>query len=232
MTHAPLAVEFRLPDGVVIRGQRWPGSLPAVVLVHAPGGDRDLDDWRPLVPYLLGEGVEIVSIDLRGHGASDGTWAETTAVDDLAGVFGAVGQVADCVVVCAAGASCPATLAAMDRTRVAGLVLLSPELHGAPAPRGAGVPKLLVVGGRSTAARDEVDAVRGVSIGPALAVSLPVAEQGTDLLTSDGAAHLREHFINFLRERSTEANSPLGERRNVSDQFLERLGIRSKGVTE
>ena len=44
MTPQPLEIEIE--PGVFLRGQRWPGDEMTVLLVHEPGEQHDLDDWR------------------------------------------------------------------------------------------------------------------------------------------------------------------------------------------
>src|SRR5689334_9523732 len=72
-------VEIVAGDGAVIRGQRWGNGPDWIILLHNAGTDRDLDDWRPLLPSIMTLERTLLTIDLRGHGASDGEWNETQA---------------------------------------------------------------------------------------------------------------------------------------------------------
>lgn len=73
---APKAVkgsEFLLTteDGLTLGATSWAGATanaPAVVLLHMYKSDRSA--WEPLVPYLRARGLDVVAIDLRGHGGS------------------------------------------------------------------------------------------------------------------------------------------------------------------
>lgn len=74
-TPAPVAggVDLDLPgDGVRLRATRWPGSGPAVLLLHGLASTRRI--WDLVVPHLLGAGpdpVAVVALDQRGHGDSE-----------------------------------------------------------------------------------------------------------------------------------------------------------------
>jgi pimeloyl-ACP methyl ester carboxylesterase len=222
-------VEIR-SGNVTLRGQQWPGDPLTVVLLHEPGEDQDLDRWRPLIPYLLGNGASVLAIDLRGHGASDGDWSPAHVVDDIVAVVTFTRKRAAMVVVCAAGESALAALRAAAVTRVDGLILLSPICGSGDSPRGPGIPKLLIASGRDDEAIDCAGRLRAASIGPALSVSLPTAERGTALLAGAVAATCREHIAAFLDERRRETGRGSPSASAIPDQFLERLGIRPKGV--
>jgi len=64
-------VVFQTDDGVEIHGTFYrapaPGA-PAVILLHMLGRTRA--DWNPLARSLRSEGINVLAIDLRGHGQS------------------------------------------------------------------------------------------------------------------------------------------------------------------
>jgi pimeloyl-ACP methyl ester carboxylesterase len=68
---APVAVEWGDP-GQAVRGISWdwPGADLSLLLVHPPGADLDHIRW--LADRLVAAGVSVLSIDLPGHGLSDG----------------------------------------------------------------------------------------------------------------------------------------------------------------
>jgi pimeloyl-ACP methyl ester carboxylesterase len=72
-TARPQAAEFESVDGVALHGSLWrtgDPEAPAVVFVHDARGDRsDWDGVAAAVREAL-PGVTLLSIDLRGHGAS------------------------------------------------------------------------------------------------------------------------------------------------------------------
>jgi pimeloyl-ACP methyl ester carboxylesterase len=198
-------VEIAAADGTVLRGQLWPGDAYWVVLLHDIGGDQDLDAWRPLAPSLTARGVTVLAVDLRGHGASDGLWDTGAAAGDAAAVLsyaragGALG-----LTVVAAGASAETALRIAPSARVDGLVLLSPPAVD-PARvaelRAPGVAKLFVVGTADAALDQTTSGLRNASIGWALAVGLPTAEQGTALLGGPWASQVGEKVLGFVGER-------------------------------
>ena len=66
-------VRFEASDGVRLVGDYWAPSTPAsaaVILLHMYRSDRST--WQPLVPVLREAGVAVLTIDMRGHGASIG----------------------------------------------------------------------------------------------------------------------------------------------------------------
>lgn len=199
------AVEVAAADGVVLRGQVWPVDAYWLVLLHDVGEDQDLDAWRPLVPSLVSHGFAVLALDLRGHGASDGVWDAGASTGDVEAVLsfardsGALG-----LTVVAAGASAEAALRVAATAGVDGLVLLSTSVVDTATVgelRAPGVPKLFIVGAKDEARGRTTSGLRNASIGWALAVSLPTAEQGTDLLGGAWAAQVREQVLGFIGER-------------------------------
>lgn len=92
----PFPIEIALSSGVVLRGLEYDQDGPPVVLVHDVGGDAD--SWRDLPSDLTGKGFRVMSLELRGHGLSDGDIEPDTTFDDLrealtiiGGSFGPVG---------------------------------------------------------------------------------------------------------------------------------------------
>jgi pimeloyl-ACP methyl ester carboxylesterase len=226
-TYVPEWVE--IPSGdVVLRGHRWAGDPLTIVLLHAPGDGNDLDRWRPLIPYLIGNKATILAIDLRGHGASDGDWDESHAVTDIATVVDHIRDTSFPIVLCAEGDSAFAALRTAESSEVDGLILLSPSVVDGELPRGAGVTKLIVTGNSDQDYVKYITRLRNASIGPALALLLPTDTQGVDILASKTASTCRAHIMKFLNERRIEARQTLGVR-SPRDEFLRRLGLESKG---
>ncbi|MGH2457537.1 MAG: alpha/beta fold hydrolase, partial [Chloroflexota bacterium] len=70
---------------------RRSGNGPPLVLIHALGLDHRL--WEPQVAPL-GSGFDVISYDVRGHGASDvppGPYTMRDFAEDLAGLLDALG---------------------------------------------------------------------------------------------------------------------------------------------
>jgi alpha-beta hydrolase superfamily lysophospholipase len=72
--HASTAVSFRASDGVTLSAA-WtppPNPAPAVLLVHSLSRTRQ--DWDSAAEALTSAGFGVLAVDLRGHGASGGTY--------------------------------------------------------------------------------------------------------------------------------------------------------------
>ena len=229
----PFPIEIQVDTGNALRGQRWPGGQHAILLVHAPGVNRDLDRWRPLIPYLLGQDLSVVTFDLRRHGGSDGDWSETAASTDiLAAIVSTRSQGFTSLLVCAEGESAIAALRAAEQVKVEGVIAISPANVPSNPPRGAGESKLLVSAAEDREAKDGSATLLRASIGQALAISVPGNDRGTDLLTGEVALICREHIIAFIRKQTF--GEPIGSRLsgNAADRFLDALGIHKGGTRE
>ncbi|MDE2570826.1 MAG: alpha/beta fold hydrolase [Sphingomonadales bacterium] len=107
---------------------------PAILLIHGAGQTRDV--WTTVSVALVQAGHRVVSIDLRGHGASerpaDGRYDLTAYVDDLRAVLAQMGSRP--VVVAATMGGWIATLAlATDAANLAaGLVLVDMPVRSDP----------------------------------------------------------------------------------------------------
>ena len=196
-------VELAATDGVKLRGEVvGEGDLWAI-LVHDVG--EDLDVWRPMREELVGAGFRVMSIDLRGHGVSEGDWSPETAIDDLqVAVRHARGQDARAVYLVGAGQSATAAMIAAADEPVQAIVCLSPmaELPGIDAARIriSRAPKFLLVGALDEQAMANAQTVYRKLIGWRVLESRALTEQGTDLLVARGNEHVFEKTIAFLRD--------------------------------
>jgi pimeloyl-ACP methyl ester carboxylesterase len=240
----PRVVEIVAGDGCVLRGQVWPGGPDWIVLLHDAERDEDLDCWQPLVPALLAEELSVLAVDLRGHGASDGTWSDEAAVDDIVATLRfARANGARFVATIAAGVSGVNVLQAAERELVQGAVAMSaampshrpcspprhpqvvpgsrsPAADGGRkvegAPRAAGTAKLFIVGANDVASREVSERLRRASIGWAAEVTFPTDEHGAALLHGVWRGHIGDQICGFVREQ----------------RFLACADARSKGVRE
>lgn len=120
-------VEFRLPDGTVLRGEaRGPaGGLP-VILLH--GGGQTRHAWGQTAAALAAAGRRVTSMDLRGHGDSDWHAGADYTLSAFAGDLAllAAAQPAPPVVVGASLGGLAALAVAGERTDIAlaGVVLV------------------------------------------------------------------------------------------------------------
>lgn len=223
-------VEFRLEDGAVVRGLRWGDGPDWIILLHEPGEDRDLDDWRPLLPAIMSSERTLLTVDLRGHGASDGESDASLLSEDIHDIVTAVrARGADWIALGGAGRSATEILEMDGSTPVDAMLLLSPvfEPGRAGALRGRGEPKLFAVGSRSASLDRDVREARNRSIGWAMLVSMPTGDQGARLLAGPYNSQLIERIVAFLAEQRTLARtgSPgAGESRNQSEERGEKEG--------
>jgi pimeloyl-ACP methyl ester carboxylesterase len=197
---SPEAIERDLPWGGVLRGYRWGKSFDVVLLLHDPGAD--VDTWGPLPFEIVRQlEIEMIAVDLPGHGLSDDPW-EAGRLPDLLRALPEIAPAAGLRFLIAAGESATAALEHAPEIELSGLVCLSPQIldDGWHSPRSPRVPKLFVAG--SMAGSDLRDARRLATScgGWAVVTAYPVAERGTLLLTSRWSKHLVEEIVAFLRE--------------------------------
>ena len=195
-----VATEFSTSDRLVLRGHRQGDGPRWIILVHHEG--QDLDDWRELSRELAGNGFTVLSFDLRGHGASDGSWdAAAAPVDVLAALCFAQSEGASAVGLVGSGLGATACLVAAATRPPGALVAIS-----APATTSAleaaevvSCPKLFIVGSWEEASRRDAEELYNRSAGWGLLSSVPLPVQGTDLLQSDWGASVRASIEAFLR---------------------------------
>lgn len=78
----------RLRDGLVLRGHEWSRDGPPVVFVHDLGDD--LDAWGPVTGRVADQGFRVISLELRGHGLSDGEADADSVLEDMVGTLAEV----------------------------------------------------------------------------------------------------------------------------------------------
>jgi pimeloyl-ACP methyl ester carboxylesterase len=131
-------VDVDLPgSGVRLRATRWPGTGPAVLLLHGLASTRRF--WDLVVPGLAG--VPVVALDQRGHGDSDrpaGPYDGATVVRDVTTALDALGLSRVVVVGHSWGATTALRLAAEAPGRVLAAVAVD---GGLGALRGTGRPR-------------------------------------------------------------------------------------------
>ncbi len=206
------AVELAMADGIVLRGQQWGTGPDWIVLLHDYGEDRDLDDWRALLPAIMTPERTLLTLDLPGHGASDGEADRSRLPDDLDRILDhAAEQGAEWIALAGAGTTATRMLEKAGSRSIDALVLLSPEMTGEQARtlRGRGEPKLFAVGSRIEALNDAVRQARNWSIGWAMLVTLPTDQQRTELLDGRYASQLIERIVAFLAEQRVLARTGL-----------------------
>jgi pimeloyl-ACP methyl ester carboxylesterase len=123
-------LEIDVP-GAVLRAERWPAPAPTVVMLHS--GVTDRRSWYAVADEL-GEAADMIVYDRRGFGASP---PGELAFSHLADLVAVIDQLATGPVVLVGnsmGGALALDLALTEPQRVAGLLLLSPAVSGAPEP--------------------------------------------------------------------------------------------------
>ncbi|MDQ2943728.1 MAG: hypothetical protein M3R21_08700 [Candidatus Dormibacteraeota bacterium] len=203
-----LPFEVVAADGTRLRGESWPGGPDWVLMVHDFG--RDLDCWLPLIGPLGTAGYSIATIDLRGHGASDGEPAEESIRADLVAILArARRDTSGMLGLVAAGVVAAEALSPDLQPRPDALVLFSPRPRGQDIAslRGDGVVKLFFVGTADAEANRNAGELRNRSIGHAGVISFATDKQGADLLQEPWGTHVIEQVVAFVDQtRLSSAN--------------------------
>jgi pimeloyl-ACP methyl ester carboxylesterase len=111
------------------------GDGPLVVCVPGMGDLRS--EYRFLVPQLLAAGHRVVTVDLRGHGASDATFEDherTTQGDDVVALLAHLDAGPAHLVGCSFGGSSVVWAAAEAPELVASVTLVCPFVRDLPTP--------------------------------------------------------------------------------------------------
>jgi pimeloyl-ACP methyl ester carboxylesterase len=118
-------------DGVRLHARDWGGNGQAVLLLHGLASNARI--WDGVAPRLVGVGLRVIALDLRGHGASDqpGWGYDFTSVGhDLSAALGGLGLERPVLVGHSWGANVALQFAADRPGAVAGLALVDGALSG------------------------------------------------------------------------------------------------------
>lgn len=190
-------VTFRTDDGLTLAGTWYEPSAPpapAVVMIHMLRKSRR--DWDQIASRMAGEGIGVLTFDLRGHGESPGNADLQTMVQDVRAARRFAATRPDVVPsrIGMAGASLGATLAALaaaDDPGTVSLALLSPSsdyrgLRIEPAVRKYGSrPALLVASDDDGYALRSVKELQKSGGGVRETLVLNRAGHGTAMLASE-----------------------------------------------
>jgi len=116
---------------VTLRARDWGGDGQPLVLLHGLASNARI--WDGVAPRLVGAGLRVVALDLRGHGASDqpGSGYDFASVGrDLAAALDGLGLERPVLVGHSWGANVALQFAADRPGAVAGLVLVDGALSG------------------------------------------------------------------------------------------------------
>lgn len=196
----PTAVAVRTADGLTLRGHEWPVDGPAVVFAHDLGDD--LDAWGPVTARMAAAGFRVISMELRGHGLSEGDPDPARLGDDLTallaeitGSFGPVGMVSY-------GRAACRLLYLNEKAGVPVQGLISPFADGEPDWRGTrSALRIFLSGSLDEDRRRFLDRIYPKVLGPKLRVSGASAESGPPLL--EDRPQLLEHLVMFMRRELT-----------------------------
>ena len=202
MGTAPVPIAIRLRDGLILRGHEWSRDGPAVVFVHDLGDD--LDAWGTVTARVATEGFRVISVELRGHGLSDGEPDPGAVRSDMermleetAASFGPVGVIAY--------GSVTESLLFLDSERGAPVQVMVAPLPGDPqsidwrTTRKA--MRLVLSGSLNTEVADHVGFMYPRMRGQRMQVSAASDRTGPTLLMDQ--PQLVEHMTMFLRRYLT-----------------------------
>jgi pimeloyl-ACP methyl ester carboxylesterase len=198
----PIPIEIALPSGVTLRGLEYPEDGPPVLFVHDLGAD--LDAWGSIPADVAAHGFRVVSLDLRGHGLSDGEPDGATTLEDVkaalavvTGTFGPTGLVAY-------GGVAEVAFALSDDDGAPVHIVVSPApLPGAAIDRTdtRAAMRALFVGANDEYAAGYVRRIYPKLRGQNMWFSTGTTDQGVALLTN--FPHLVEQLCLFLRRYLT-----------------------------
>jgi dienelactone hydrolase len=133
-TSAFLPLMISASDGLVLQATFYNSPArpaPVVIMLHQVGGSRA--DWEPLAQRLQAAGYAVLTVDLRGYGATGGQVDWSLAQSDVAAAVSLVQDMGDVDTshLVMVGASIGANLAlnaCADTSGCVGAVMLSPGL--------------------------------------------------------------------------------------------------------
>ena len=202
MVATPVPIAIRLQDGIILRGHEWSRDGPPVVFVHDLGDD--LDAWGPLTARLAAHGLRVISVELRGHGLSDGEPDADSLRDDLVAMLAEISASFGPVALVAYG-SITETLLFLDADRGAPVHVMI-----APLPRVAAsidwrttrpAMRLVLRGALNEEVSKHVGFIYPRMMGQKLQVTAASECAGPGLLTDQ--PQLLEHLLMFLRRYLT-----------------------------
>jgi 3-oxoadipate enol-lactonase len=122
-----------------LRVRRW-GAADAPAVICVPGLSANLCGFDRLAERLAGDTLQLVAVDLRGHGRSEvtgaGTYGWRNHARDMLAIADAVGAPSFAIIGQSSGAAIAMTCAQLQPSRVERLVLI--DLAGIPDERSGG----------------------------------------------------------------------------------------------
>jgi len=202
MARRPIPVAIRLSNDLTLRGHEWSFDGPPLVFVHDLGDD--LDAWGPVTSTVAHSGFRVISLELRGHGLSDGEPDPSTVLEDvrllldeIVPSFGPVGLVSY-------GSASEALLSLDERDGAPVQVIISPqqlEPGGVDWVKSKRAMRLIVGGSLDEHAHGYLKAIYPKMLGEKLWVSVATTEHGPALLIDQ--PNTLEQITIFLRRYLT-----------------------------
>ena len=70
-------------DGTPLFGRHWPVEAPKAIMALVHGFGEHCGRYSPMAAYLNGQGIAVVTLDLRGHGQSEGRRGVVKSYDEF-----------------------------------------------------------------------------------------------------------------------------------------------------
>lgn len=231
MTRGPIPITVALANGLELRGHEWSVDGPPVVFVHDLG--HDLDAWDRVTSAVARSGFRVISLELRGHGLSDGEPDPSAVVEDmrllLAEVTSSFGPVG---LVCYGSAS-EALFSLDDEDGAPVQVIISPrelEPEGVDWAASRWAMRLIIGGSLDEQAQTYLKKIYPKILGEKLWVSVTTTEKGPALLIDQPTAleqltiflrrYLTGYHLAWIKKHETEIHA-LAQSRNTDEDSEE-----------
>jgi hypothetical protein len=202
MVSQPIPIAVRLASGITLRGHEWSEDGPPVLFVHDLGGD--LDDWGSTPATLARSGFRVISVELRGHGLSDGEPDPSLLVDDVMELVGEVAGPFGPVALVACGSVSEAALYLSKDVGSPVQIMVSPQPldpAGIDWPTTSYALRLLAVGANNETAHGYARDIYPKMHGQNLWASTGTTDQGPALLAEHPS--MVEQVVMFIRRYLT-----------------------------
>ena len=202
----PLAIEIKISEELVVRGQEWPVQGPPVVMVHDYG--EDLDCWKGVDRLLADRGFRVITLDLPNHGLSDDQVQDRSTLQTLTEVIKNVSEVWGPLGLCSYGSLSSELCQMRGPDAPMTHVMVSPRAPiaapGLPAGLEHEMSQLVVAATNDGDRSDEARALFDSLGAKKLWASIGATEHGPDLVMSH--THLVDDMAIFLRRTLVSAH--------------------------